>query len=161
MTPRQKEGRFGEPSIPRFSFLRVLRDLRGKKRTRDSEPLRARRPRRGKRSRVWANRAKRTQFGRGWRHRRDRTCKTNPIYTRGKGSVGQAPPYRRTPLRQTKPIRPGWASIGGERCKTNPTPGPRHRAERAKQSQFGGRRQQGAGTKPRTNRAKQTQFAGC
>jgi hypothetical protein len=47
-------------------------------------------------------------------------CETNPICTRGKGSVGQAPPCPWPPLRQTNPIRPGQAAIGGEICETNP-----------------------------------------
>ncbi len=43
-----------------------------------------------------------------------RLCKTNPICSHGKGSVGQAPPYRWTLLRQTNPIRP--APPSGATC---------------------------------------------
>jgi hypothetical protein len=71
---------------------------------------------------------------------RDRTCETNPIRTRGKGSVGQTRPYRWTPLRQTNPIRPGQASIEAKCAKRTQFPGPERlaaRAKRAKQSQFG------------------------
>jgi hypothetical protein len=83
------------------------------------------------------------------------SCKTNPICTRGRGSVGQAPPYTSTRLRQTRrarqksastepihdigpetrveirlgdfcrgrqtnPIRPGPAFVGGGICEANP-----------------------------------------
>ena len=44
MTPRHEEGWYGKPSVPRFSFLRVLRDLRGGKRERGFEPHRPARP---------------------------------------------------------------------------------------------------------------------
>jgi hypothetical protein len=47
---------------------------------------------------------------------------TNPIYSRGRASVGQAPPHTSTRLRQTDPIRPGRAATGGEMCETNPIP---------------------------------------
>jgi hypothetical protein len=194
MAPRHEEGWHGEPPVPRSSFLRVLHDLRGRRRIRSLEPPRARRPRRGERRLRMAGPSEScetnpisaaggtaglpgdqecetnpiggvssvkfevssgepapqthhiphhstipTRLGpserrnvqnepnlvRGGRCRRDGKRKTNPICTHGKGSVGQAPPYRWTPLRQTNPIWPGRASIGGEMCETNPISGPR------------------------------------
>ena len=69
--------------------------------------------------------------------RQDRMCETNPICTRGKGSVGQAPPYR-----SAKPIQigPAGPSSGAKCAKRTQFPGPEWPAawaERAKRSQFG------------------------
>ncbi len=59
-------------------------------------------------------------------------CETKPIGTRAEESVGQAPPYKRAQLGQTKPIRPGRAADRGaweEACETKPIPPGRHKGQ--------------------------------
>ncbi len=99
MTPRHEEEWHRKPSVVRFCLLRVLRDLRGRKRRRGSEPLRARRPRREER-----------RLRRGGP---SQSCETKPIP--GGSRIAHVP---RIPIRGLP----------------------------YKQSQFAGRRQQGAGS---------------
>jgi len=53
-------------------------------------------------------------------HEEGQTCETKPIGSRPEESVGQAPPYGRTQLRQTNPISSPASRQGGSQEAANP-----------------------------------------